>query len=125
MQEATTGDGRPAPTAYAALLLAAERGYTHELFLRESGFFVTLRHADTMPDARIDAFLVVRDGGAPFCSASCAKASGSSWCSIATSPAASRASCATPIAWKSSSAPPAPSGAMRSRCSVRSTEDPV
>ncbi|RQY93838.1 hypothetical protein DF016_10910 [Burkholderia stagnalis] len=66
MDEATTGDGRPAPTAYAALLLAAERGYTHELFLRETGFFVTLRHADTMPDARIDAFLVVRDGGYPF-----------------------------------------------------------
>ncbi|WJN72110.1 hypothetical protein [Burkholderia anthina] len=66
MQEATTGDGRPAPTAYAALLLATERGYTHELFLRATGFFVTLRHADTMPDARIDAFLVVRDGGYPF-----------------------------------------------------------
>ncbi|WP_322080114.1 hypothetical protein [Burkholderia cenocepacia] len=66
MHEANTSDGRPAPTAYAALLLAAERGYTHELFLREAGFFVTLRHADTMPDARIDAFLVVNDGGYPF-----------------------------------------------------------
>ncbi|HDR9757873.1 TPA: hypothetical protein QDC44_001997 [Burkholderia cepacia ATCC 25416] len=66
MQEATTGDGRPAPTAYAALLLAAERGYTHELALREAGFFVTLRHADTMPNRQIDAFLVVNDGGYPF-----------------------------------------------------------
>ncbi|WP_081472783.1 hypothetical protein [Burkholderia ambifaria] len=32
----------------------------------EARFFVTLRHADTMPDARIDVFLVVRDGGCPF-----------------------------------------------------------
>lgn len=31
MQEATTGNGRPAPTAYAAPLLAVESGYTHEL----------------------------------------------------------------------------------------------
>ncbi|KVR14060.1 hypothetical protein WK13_12390 [Burkholderia ubonensis] len=63
MQQAATSDGRPAPTAYAALLLAAERGYTHELFLREVGFFVTLRHAGAMPDRQIDAFLVVNDGG--------------------------------------------------------------
>lgn len=66
MQETTTGDGRPAPTAYAALLLAAERGYTHELALRKAGFCVTLRHADATPDRQIDAFLVVNDGGFPF-----------------------------------------------------------
>ncbi|CAB3754087.1 hypothetical protein LMG29542_02244 [Paraburkholderia humisilvae] len=43
-----------------------ERGYKHELFLREAGFFVTLKHADSMPDTRIDAFLAVNDGGYPF-----------------------------------------------------------
>ncbi|WP_146075234.1 hypothetical protein [Burkholderia anthinoferrum] len=31
MQEATTGDGRPAPPSYAPLLLATERGYVREL----------------------------------------------------------------------------------------------
>ncbi|MEB2607210.1 hypothetical protein SB461_11970 [Burkholderia cenocepacia] len=61
MDEATTGDGDSASTACAALLLAVERGHTHKLLPREAGRFVALRHADTMPDARIDAFLVVRD----------------------------------------------------------------
>ncbi|MBJ9696936.1 hypothetical protein [Burkholderia cenocepacia] len=63
MPKATTGDGRPAPTASRALLFAAERVYTHELFPCETVFFVTLGHADAMPGVRIDAFLVVRDGG--------------------------------------------------------------
>jgi hypothetical protein len=92
MQDASTGDGRPAPTAYAALLLAAERGYTHELALREAEFFVTLRHADAMPDPQLDAFLIVNDGGYPFLLGSGARASGSGCCSTATSPAASSAS---------------------------------
>lgn len=48
------------------MLLAIERGYTHVLLLREAGFFVTLKHADKMPDIRIDAFLAVNDGGYPF-----------------------------------------------------------
>ena len=116
-------NGCPAPTAYAALLLAAERGYTHELFLRETGFFVTLRHADTMPDVRIDAFLVVRDGGYSFLLGFVRESLGIGCGSTATSPAASRASCAIPAAWKSANGPPASSGAMPCRSSMRSIED--
>jgi len=66
MQEAQTGDGRSITTDYATLLLVVERGYTHELFLREAGFFVTLQHAHKMPETKIAAFLVVNDGGYPF-----------------------------------------------------------
>ncbi|MBF5008635.1 hypothetical protein [Burkholderia pseudomultivorans] len=96
---------------------------THELFLREAGFFVTLRHADTMPDVRIDAFLVVRDGGYSFLLGFVRESLGIGCGSTATSPAASRASCAIPAAWKSANGPPASSGAMPCRSSMRSIED--
>lgn len=62
----TPSNGRVVTADEAQASLDAMTGYSAELFLRESGFHVTLTHTEALPTAKIDAFLVVSDGGYPF-----------------------------------------------------------
>jgi len=62
----TTREGRIISTDDASRMLAAGRGYSHELNIGEKGFAVDLVYAGAIPIAKLDAFLVVNDTGFPF-----------------------------------------------------------
>lgn len=63
---ATTSAGDTVTVSHAEAMQAELLGHSTEYIVSDTEFKVTLAHTRSMPERRLDAFVVVNDGGYPF-----------------------------------------------------------